>query len=160
MAISINAGRRKFRMKYPMAWIGGIALACAAAVGEAQTAKPVSVWSGVYTAAQNKRGEELHGDVCIMCHGRRLNGAGQAEMPPSPAIAGESFLRKWAGRNVLSLFVLVRQTMPIDGPGTLTDQQAVDAIAHMFAVSGLPAGNRELPVDPQALSTIMLDAKK
>jgi cytochrome c len=159
MAIGDDVDRRKPRMRQLIALMSGIALACAATVGSAQTAKPVSVWSGVYTAAQNKRGEELHGDVCIMCHGRRLNGAGQAEMPPSPAIAGESFLRKWAGRNVLSLFVLVRQTMPIDGPGTLTDQQAADAIAHMFAVSGLPAGNRELPVDPQALASIMIDAK-
>ena len=160
MTVSDDADTRNFCMRQLIAWLSGIALACAATVGGAQTAKPVSVWSGVYTAAQNKRGEELHGDVCIMCHGRRLNGAGQAEMPPSPAIAGESFMRKWAGRNVLSLFVLVRQTMPIDAPGTLTDQQAADAIAHMFAVSGLPAGNRELPVDPQALAGIMIDAKQ
>ena len=144
----------------PLALIVGVALACVTAGAAGQPVKPISVWSGVYTAAQNKRGEELHGDVCIICHGRRLNGAGQAEMPPSPAIAGESFMRKWVGRNVLSLFVLVRQTMPIDGPGTLTDQQAADAIAHMFAVSGLPAGNRELPVEPGALANIMIDAKQ
>ena len=70
------------------------------------------------------------------------------------------FRSKWTGRNVLSLFVLVRQTMPIDAPGTLTDQQAADAIAHMFAVSGLPAGSRELPVEPGALANIMIDAKQ
>jgi len=147
-------------MKQLFALTGGIALACAAAIAAAQAPNPVSVWSGVYTAAQNARGEELHGDICIMCHGRRLNGAGQAEMPPSPAIAGQGFLRKWTGRNLLSLFVLVRQTMPIDAPGTLTDQQAADAIAHMFAVSGMPAGNRELPVDAATLTNIMIDAKK
>src|SRR5262245_12921904 len=44
----------------------------------------VSVWSGVYTAAQNKRGEELHSGACAACHGLRLNGAGQPDMPPSP----------------------------------------------------------------------------
>ena len=146
-------------MKRWIALIAGIALASTAALVAAQASKPVSVWSGVYAAAQNKRGEELHADVCIMCHGRKLNGAGQAEMPPSPAIAGESFLRKWGGRNVLSLFVYVRHTMPIDGPGTLADQQAADAIAHMFAVSGIPAGNRELPVDARTLTNIMIDEK-
>jgi cytochrome c len=140
--------------------MSGIALACAAAVAGAQTAKPVSVWSGVYTAAQNKRGEELHGDVCTMCHGRRLNGAGQAEMPPSPAIAGDTFLRKWAGRNVFALFIYIRQTMPTDSPGTLTDQQVADAIAHMFAVSGIPAGNRELPVDAKTQANVMIEAKQ
>jgi len=121
--------------------------------------KPVSVWSGVYTAAQNKRGEEFHADVCAMCHGPRLNGAGQSEMPPSPAIAGGTFLRKWSGQNVAALFVIVRHTMPPDSPGTLTDQQSIDAIAHMLAVSGMPAGDRELPLDPNALAGIVIEVQ-
>jgi len=137
----------------------GVALACAAAVAGAQTVKPVSVWSGVYTAAQNQRGEEFHADVCAMCHGPRLNGAGQSEMPPSPAIAGFTFLRKWSGQSVAALFVIVRHTMPPDAPGTLTDQQSVDAIAHMLAVSGMPAGGRELPPDPKALVNIVIEAQ-
>jgi cytochrome c len=138
----------------------GVALVCVTAVAGAQTVKPVSVWSGVYTAAQNKRGEELHADVCAMCHGPRLNGAGQSEMPPSPAIAGAGFLRKWTGRNVAALLVYVRQTMPPDSPGTLTDQQTIDAIAHMLAVSGIPAGGRELPPDPSALANIVIEAPR
>jgi len=136
----------------------GAVMACATAVAGAQTVKPVSVWSGVYTAAQNKRGEELHADVCAMCHGPRLNGAGQSEMPPSPAIAGATFLRKWSGQSVAALFVIVRHTMPPDAPNTLTDQQSVDAIAHMLAVSGMPPGNRELPPDPKALANILIEA--
>ena len=131
-------------------------LACATLVAGAQSVKPVSVWSGVYTAAQNKRGEELHAAVCVMCHGPRLNGASQPEMPPSPAIARATFLHKWSGRNVAALFVIVRHTMPPDAPGTLTDQQSIDAIAHMFAVSGMPAGDRELPADMKALSSIVI----
>src|SRR5512145_3295139 len=109
----------------------GAALACATAAAGAQTVKPVSVWSGVYTAAQNKRGEELHAAVCVMCHGPQLNGAGQPEMRPSPAFARAAFLRKWSGQTVAALFVVVRYTMPPDSPVTLTDQQTVDAIAHM-----------------------------
>jgi cytochrome c len=135
------------------------ALACAPAVAEAQTVKPVSVWSGVYTAAQGKRGEELHAAACVMCHGPRLNGAGQPEMPPSPAIARATFLRKWSGQNVAALFIVVRHTMPPDAPGTLTDQQCVDSIAHMFAVSGMPAGDKELPRDPKALANIVIEAQ-
>ena len=137
----------------------GAALACATSVAAAQTVKPVSVWSGVYTAAQNKRGEEIHAAVCVMCHGPRLNGAGLPEMPPSPAIAGPALLRKFAGANVAALFVVVRQTMPPDAPNTLTDQQAIDAIAHMFAVSGMPAGDRELPPDQKALGNILIGAQ-
>lgn len=140
--------------------------ACIVAIGawatavSAQTPSPMSIWSGVYTAAQGQRGAELHSDVCAMCHGPRLNGAGQAEMPPSPAIAGAGFLRKWSGRNLAALFVLVRHTMPTDSPGTLTDQQAADAIAHMLAVSGVPAGGKEMPPDPKALGAIVIDANR
>jgi cytochrome c len=140
-------------------WVIGVALACATSVAGAQTVKPVSVWSGVYTAAQNKRGEEVHSAACAMCHGPRLNGAGQPEMPPSPAIAGTTLLRKWSGQTVAALFVVVRHTMPPDAPNTLTDQQSIDAIAHMFAVSGMPVGDRELPVDPSALASIVIEAQ-
>jgi cytochrome c len=136
-----------------------IGAACAAPLAGAQAVKPVSVWSGVYTAAQNKRGEEVHAAVCVMCHGPRLNGAGLPEMPPSPAIAGPTLLRKFGGATVGALFVYVRKTMPPDAPNTLTDQQAIDAIAHMFAVSGMPPGDKELPTDPKALATIVIEAQ-
>ena len=142
-----------------MKWMVGVTLACVTAFAGAQAVKPVSVWSGVYTDAQNKRGEKIHADLCAMCHGPRLNGAGQSEMPPSPAIAGATFLRKWTGGNVAALFVLVRHTMPPDAPGTLTDQQSLDAVAHMLAVSGIPAGSRELPPDQKALAGIVIDAQ-
>ena len=135
------------------------ALACAAAAAGAQPVKPVSVWSGVYTAAQNKRGEELHAAACAMCHGPRLNGAGQPEMPPSPAIARAALLRKWSGQTVAALFIVVRHTMPPDAPGTLTEQQTIDAIAHMLAVSGMPPGQKELPPDLKALGSILIEAK-
>ena len=137
----------------------GAALAGAAAMAAAQTVNPLSVWSGVYTAAQNKRGEELHAAVCVMCHGPKLNGAGQSEMPPSPAIARATFLRKWTGQSLAALFIVVRHTMPPDAPGTLTDQQSIDAIAHMLAVSDIPAGDKELPPDPKALGNIVIQAQ-
>ena len=140
-------------------WMIGAVLACATAVAEAQTGKLVSTWSGVYTAAQNRRGEEIHAAACAMCHGPRLNGAGQPEMPPSPAIAGTTLLRKWSGQTVAALFVVVRHTMPPDAPGTLTDQQSIDSIAHMLAVSGMPAGSKELPVDQKALANILIEAR-
>ncbi len=143
----------------PIALMIGVALACVTAGTGGQTAKPVSVWSGVYTAAQNKRGEELHPAFCAMCHGSQLNGAGHPDLPPSPAIARATFLRKWAGQSVAALFIYVRHMMPLDFPGTLTDQQTLDAIAHMFAVSDLPAGDRELPLGLDALANIMIEAK-
>jgi mono/diheme cytochrome c family protein len=119
----------------------------------------VSVWSGVYTAAQSKRGEALYAGACAHCHGLRLNGAAQADQPPSPAIARATFLRKWAGQPVAALFDYVQTNMPPDNPGSVTAQQSVDAIAHMFAVSSIPAGDKELPPDPKALADIVIEAE-
>jgi cytochrome c len=123
-------------------------------------AAQVSIWSGVYTEAQNKRGQELHSGACAQCHGPRLNGAAQSDQPPSPAIARAGFLRKWDGKTVAELFTYVREMMPTDRPGTLTDQDAIDAIAHMFAVSEIPAGDKELPTDKKALEGIVINEKK
>ncbi|MGH6770065.1 MAG: c-type cytochrome [Xanthobacteraceae bacterium] len=133
-----------------------LALAAPAAVAAEQK---VSVWSGVYTAAQNERGEELYSGACSHCHGSRLNGAGQPDQPPSPAIARATFLRKWAGQTVAALFTYVRTKMPPDNPGSINDQQSIDAIAHMFAVSNMPAGDKELPPDPKALAGIVIEAQ-
>lgn len=119
--------------------------------------KKVSIWSGVYSAVQNERGEELHSGACAQCHGLSLNGAGQPDMPPSPAIARASFLRKWSGQTVAALFVYVCTKMPPDNPGTLNEQQCADAIAHMFAKSNIPAGDKELPADRNALANIVIE---
>ena len=119
----------------------------------------VSVWSGVYTAAQNKRGEEFYAGACAQCHGSRLNGAGQPDQPPSPAIAHADFLRKWSGQTVAALFLYVRKMMPSDNPGSLSDQESIDAVAHMLAVSEMPAGDKELPPDLKVLDGIVIEEK-
>jgi mono/diheme cytochrome c family protein len=123
------------------------------------TVQKVSIWSGVYTAAQNERGEELYGGACSQCHGERLNGAAQADQPPSPAIARAGFLRKWSGQTVAALFNYIHTKMPPEYPGTLTPQQSIDAIAHMLAVSNIPAGDKELPPDSNALEGIVIEAQ-
>jgi len=147
------------------AWLGSLTVGAALAVTApvtifAESAGPkVSVWSGVYTKAQNERGELLYSGACAQCHGLRLNGAGQPDQPPSPAIARATFLRKWEGKTVAELFTYVREMMPTDRPGTLTDQQSIDAVAHMFGVSNMPAGDKELPPDPNALQGIVIEAE-
>ena len=44
-----------------------LALAAVAAIAAAQDVR--SVWDGVYTEDQAKRGEALYGERCIRCHG-------------------------------------------------------------------------------------------
>lgn len=137
----------------------GAAWAVIAAVTTMPAAAQVSIWSGVYTEAQSKRGQTLYSGACSQCHGPRLNGAAQSDQPPSPAIARAGFLRKWDGKPVAELFTYVRKMMPTDNPGTLDDQQAIDSIAYMFAVSEAPAGDKELPPDPKVLEGIVIGEK-
>ena len=63
------------------------------------------------------------------------------------------------GQTVAALFLYVRKMMPTDNPGSFSDQGSIDAIAHMFAVSEIPAGDKELPPDPKALEGIVIEAK-
>ena len=116
----------------------------------------ISVWSGVYTVAQSKRGEHVHASGCASCHGPRLDGAGLPDLPSSPGIAGTMLLFKWKGKTVAELFDLVRKTMPADNPGTLSAQDSIDSIAHMFAVSEIPPGDKELPPDAGVLTGIVI----
>jgi len=123
-------------------------------------AAQVSIWNGVYTQAQAKRGEEVYSGACAQCHGLRLNGAAHSDQPPSPAIARATLLRKWDGKTVGELFTYVLEMMPTDRPGTLTPQQSIDAVALMFSVSEVPAGDKELPADPKALEGIVIGEQK
>jgi hypothetical protein len=50
----------------------------------------------------------------------------------------------------------VHTKMPPDNPGTLSAQDSIDAIAHMLAVSTIPAGAKELAPDPKTLATIVI----
>jgi len=117
----------------------------------------VSIWDGVFTEAQAKRGETLYEGPCGRCHGRRLDGAPiDPDMFSTPPVAGAKFLRKWNGLTLAALYAYSRATMPENNPGFLSDQEFVDLIAYMLSVGGLPSGRGELEADPQALARIVV----
>lgn len=122
----------------------------------AQQAEEKSVWDGIYSQAQAERGQVVYSGVCAKCHGRTGNGAGEPDQPESPSVARQAFLAKWDGRTVGDLFEYVRTTMPVDNPGSRTDQEYIDAIAYMFTLSKIPAGQDEMPPDAQALVDVFI----
>lgn len=119
----------------------------------------LSIWDGVYTEEQAARGDAVQSGVCAKCHGTRMNGAGWPDQPPSPAIARAGFLQRWDGRTLETLFEFMRTAMPLDNPGQLDNQQTIDILASMLAMSGAPAGATELPPDPEALRDIAIRPK-
>jgi mono/diheme cytochrome c family protein len=117
----------------------------------------VSVWEGIFTEAQAKRGQAVYSGACGMCHGRRLNGApDDPDMRSTPPLARAKFLRDWEGRSLATLFEYTRATMPEGNPGSLTEEEYVDIISYMLSVSRMPAGDDNLRPDPQSLARVVI----
>jgi S-disulfanyl-L-cysteine oxidoreductase SoxD len=114
-----------------------------------------SVWDGVYTADQARRGEELYSAQCASCHGLTLNGGEMA-----PALAGGEFLSNWNGLTLGDLFDRIRKTMPADRPGTLSRAKSADIVAHILSVNQFPAGTMELDQRTEALQQVRFEASK
>jgi mono/diheme cytochrome c family protein len=114
-----------------------------------------SVWDGVYTEAQAKRGQEIYDRQCSGCHGDTLMGGDDA-----PALAGDAFLANWNGMSVGDIFVRIRRTMPEDEPGKLTPQQNSDIVAHLLSANHFPAGKAELDTQAETLKQIKFESAK
>src|SRR5215472_5296265 len=119
-----------------------------------QPAQPRSVWDGIYTNEQAKRGEPLYYRECSTCHGDKL--AGHEDAPP---LAGPDFMDSWNGLTVGKLFDKIRLTMPKGEPGTVTVQVKADILAYILSVNKFPAGKTELQKS-EALKDIRFEATK
>ena len=111
-----------------------------------------SVWDGVYTAEQAKSGESLYAKNCASCHGKALEGAGQA-----PPLAGSEFLMHWNGATVGELFEKMQTSMPADRPGALSPTGTAAILAFILKSSGFPAGAQALPADASELRQIRFE---
>ncbi|HEX3878987.1 MAG TPA: cytochrome c [Bryobacteraceae bacterium] len=133
-----------------------VALSAAAlAFSPSQAPSTVSVWDGVFTADQAKRGADLYAKSCASCHGDQLEGEGQA-----PSLTGAEFTGNWNKQVVDDLFEIVKSTMPGDKPGTLSRATNADIMAYIFQTNGFPAGKNELPSDAESLKRIRIEGKK
>ena len=119
--------------------------AAGAISGQAQK----TVWDGVYTEEQAKRGAAVYAEKCAMCHGDSLGGVESA-----PALTGPGFYANWEGETLNALFERIRTTMPQDDPGSLSRVQNADIVAHVLRVGGYPAGGTALEGQAGALTAI------
>lgn len=114
-----------------------------------------SVWDGVYTAAQSKRGQPLYNQNCSVCHGDTLTGGEMA-----PPLTGGDFLSNWNGLTAGDLFERIRTSMPASDPGKLSREVNADILAYILSVNQFPAGNAELDRRTEYLKQIRIDAQK
>jgi mono/diheme cytochrome c family protein len=116
---------------------------------------PRSVWDGIFTEKQAKRGQLLFNQQCAACHGDTLTGGETA-----PPLSGGAFLANWNGLPVGDLFERIRTQMPLNKPGKLNREANADITAYILSVNQFPAGQTELAHDTQLLKQIRFDATK
>jgi mono/diheme cytochrome c family protein len=111
-----------------------------AVVADAQNAPGPSISSGVFTAAQAKRGDAAYQASCSACHGGDLH-ATDAE---AVDLTGPAFRAKWNGKTLEERFETIRDTMPLGNARTLGDQTYMDILAFILQFNDFPPGNQEL----------------
>ena len=128
---------------------------CAVRAQEPSAPTSRSVWDGVYTEEQAKRGELLYVQNCSSCHGPDLSGNDEAA-----ALSGPAFLASWDGLSVNDLSNRVRVSMPPNNLGKLSRQQIVDILSYVLSFNSFPAGNAELDPKSELLKQVRIEATK
>lgn len=109
---------------------------------QAQANGSKTIWDGVYTSEQADRGQRTTQQSCGACHS------------PSSEWGNSLFITAWSGQPILELHSHLRNTMPFDAPGNLTDQEYSDVIAYILSLNDAPPGEKELPGDSEGLAVI------
>ncbi len=98
-----------------------------------------TVWDGVYTEEQARRGRRIYQSRCADCH------------KPSEFKAGYE-----TAYDIFSS----RSEMPESAPDSLSAQEYADLIAYIFEANDMPAGKEELKGEPEVLKKIRIEAEK
>ena len=143
-----------------------MAAVAAAAVLSAQPQTARTVWDGVYSPAQARRGEQVFKSECSYCHRDDLSGgffdggAVQAPALAGPRAFGSSFAERWKDMSVGEMLAAIAAAMPQQKPSSLTLQQYVDVVSYLFEKNDVPAGSSELTVAVPALGEILITARR
>jgi S-disulfanyl-L-cysteine oxidoreductase SoxD len=124
-------------------------------LGAAAPQESATVWDGVFTDEQARRGETAYRQECSSCHGAELEGGDM-----TPPLVGGTFTSNWNDLTLGDLFERIRATMPLDKPGTLSRQQNADVVAFVLKANLWPAGTTELARDLGALKQIRIQSYK
>ncbi len=102
--------------------------------------------SGVDTAEQAGRGQDVYAGSCRGCH--------------TPAShTGATFATYWLHKSVADLFAYVLTSMPKNDPGSLDPHDVADVVAYLLKMNQMPVGPTELPADTTLLRKILIDSK-
>jgi cytochrome c len=95
--------------------------------------------AGPFNAAQVEAGRAAYIDHCMMCHGARLQGLGEAQ-----PLAGKDFVDLWGHDTAAELYTSVRVEMPQNDPGSLSDDTYLNLVAFLLHANGAKTGTQAL----------------
>ncbi|HUE63230.1 MAG TPA: c-type cytochrome, partial [Rhizomicrobium sp.] len=100
---------------------------------------------GPFTEAQAQAGQAAYAQNCARCHD-------SGEAPP---LTGAGFLNVWGTRTTRDLFSRIKDTMPVDNPGVLSNDTVVSIAAFLLKGNGAAAGTAAFtPTTAVAINTI------
>ena len=111
-----------------------------------------TVWTGIYSEAQATQGQNVFAARCSRCHGADLNGGAVGT-----SLIGDRFMQFWREDTVASLYIKIRDTMPRNSGGSLSDDEYVNVTAYILQRNGFPAGSAELK--PETMRVIHIEGK-
>lgn len=133
-------------------WLmAGAGVTIAGPPAQAPTTTP-TIWSGVFSASQARRGMLEYARSCEHCHGPSLTGNPTDEVP---SLVADAFMFHWRGRTVQDLYTRLSKSMPSDAPGSLDSGAYVDLVAYVLEANGFPPGQQDLSRD--RLSALVIE---
>lgn len=116
-------------------------MALAGLIAASAASADTTLKDGVYTSDQAQRGQKTYETNCKDCHN------------------ADFYKQKLAGWNqapLIEFYDLIAGTMPQTMPGGLSDEEYADALAHIFALLGYPAGEKELSYTDGTMEEIVI----
>lgn len=111
----------------------------------------LTIWSGVFSEIQARRGEKIASIYCSGCHGPDLEGGDSG-----PKLVGAPFFANWNTKTVGDLFAFVKAEMPADAPDSLSPVNTANVIAYILERNKTPSGTQDLAVDRAELDRIQI----
>lgn len=136
-----------------MRWALGVCLVVAAVYPAVSLGfQQKTVADGVFTREQSERGKKGYLLYCEGCHAADLSGTNSGDSG-APPLRRDGFMQ---GSDAHALYTKIRQTMPFDAPGSLSDAEYLEILAFIFEENGFPAGPAPLEADADALKAIRI----
>lgn len=126
--------------------------ACLLALGVLGVAQAQSPPGGAAAPPQPAvdRGVAAVATRCALCHGEQMVGGDHA-----PALKGPEFWSQWEGRPARELYSRIISTMPLDEPGSLSEQETIGIVDFIVRSNTGSAAVGSVP-DASGLSAITL----